>query len=1192
MAAPYITPKQSFKATLGTYFSASIQYTGDLPMTWTAINLPDGLEIDPAIGVIRGLPTTKQKQSALIIASNAEGTSTAVVSFRVNSTPAPNVLVYAYPKVGYADVTPFKFTTNIGSTLSAYSLLWNFGDGSISNESDPSHIFYQPGDYNVVLTAYTAATSVSVSTLIKARLLINESVYFSLVPPPTYAGHVTRRPFEVSFTSSSKGPHYIDLGAQFSRSYENQNPENKWSFLRPEWRFLDLDGNPIQYVTPEETEIYANDLGEVSGSTDNYFVGVSGTAKFYFVDDIYNFDLELTDQAYTTVIATLRTSGIKSFNDGFNTDETLPGYANSLASAAIPVPVLCRVPDNVKITENGVRNFSNPRWPTAIHPVVISTNYVGSLPTSDVTDYEDTIYRKEYSFCKSIPLSGSTVAVSATFVGASATFIPTPSKFVWTDSTGYKTPGYYKGYFKINQVSALNVTLTGSVSFAIPALSSNYYNPYLWISNPEAGRFNIAKYTWNKNISAITSPNLHIAYVYGFEMPIIQDVNFEQSAMALSGFHGINSIAALPYPDIQAWALDSEMNFLYRINSFGDILCSVDINKIISDNNLGFVVDTQLSPNEIVLDKDKNIWMTLYDSVSTLKFDKYGNFITAFNPLTSINYILPPNMSLEWYGDNSYYDYSEGVNSTNNALTAVDQNYVEPTGIDVDSNNNVWVTYSSYASGLLIKYDKSGNILYTNTYPLCSCPQQVLVDKFDNVWVALSDNIYSTNNGALEKRSSTGSLSFTIKDINGINHINIDPNQNIWFTHSYSYVSCVTQTGTISYTVNTASFDGNTKPPAWFNPNQNTDDTALEGIACDHRGRVYVLNSVENKVYVIDGNTKQYLNKFQINPQGFTYITKGPFSPTIAQYNIWNKSLQAKGDWSGFRWMNKYATTLPGFSASANSKTITITGKSVPMNFVTHEEFDVFKFNEGFDLSNQMKSLAHIPSLRESTVLFDNVLGSIYGKYPFDHNDLGVETYEKIANFVENTADIDSCNIDQLYDLAQKVGMNPDDYRFTFPNEIERIINFTSINQSRVFGAKSLSQDAFKRVNSQQKYNIGNKINSLCYQVTAGIPVILRDRSINDYRLIPTGTLYTLSAYPLNALAASIGLTDTNWPSYYEFYEFVPSFDLKQTDGIIDWSNKQTTLNRNLSGSYYWLGSEQFIDKQLSYQLYKGLNLI
>jgi hypothetical protein len=105
------------------------------------------------------------------------------------------------------------------------------------------------------------------------------------------------------------------------------------------------------------------------------------------------------------------------------------------------------------------------------------------------------------------------------------------------------------------------------------------------------------------------------------------------------------------------------------------------------------------------------------------------------------------------------------------------------------------------------------------------------------------------------------------------------------------------------------------------------------------------------------------------------------------------------------------------------------------------------------------------------------------------------------------------------------------------------------------------------------------------------MPVILKDKTINKYRLIPTGEIFLNTTYNLYDLANFIGL-DENWNQYYEFYKFIPSYDMKQMEGFIDWENSQTTINQNLSTSDFWIGSEGFIETEFSYELYKGLGFI
>jgi PKD repeat protein len=1195
MAAPSIPSKQSFNIIVGTYFSDIISYSGTGPFTWLAVGLPDGLSIDINSGFISGTPTVIGNRSAYILLTNPEGNFATVVDFTIKEDKQNALSFSISPQIGYSKVTPYQFTTNVSQTLSSYSLLWSFGDGSISNEINPVHIYNLPGKYPITLNAYVSAGVISLSSILNVKLLMNESIYFEYVPPPTFAGHFNRYPFRVEYTSSKEGPHYIDIGSQFSRSYQAQIPANKWSFLRPQWRFLDINGNPIDILIPSETPIYCNELGVVDHDPSGLMVGVTGAAEFYFVDDIYNFDLFLKDQPYTTIIATLRTSGIRSFNDSFNLSDDLPSYSNSLATVATPYIFMYRTPDILRISENGIREHANPRWQEAEQPLIVAADY--SEPYPEPFEWDDDsngikLYDREKAFAHYIPLSGS-ISLSLGATGISARFTPEPTQFQWIDSTGYKTPGYYKGSFFTNTVSSLNAIITASAMFNPPALSAQYLNPVLWISNPEAGRMATAQYNYNASLSAaITTPNLNIVQVHNFGMPIINQVDFVKDPMALSGIHGIYSIAAMPFPDYHAWALDSELNYLYRLTTSGDILCAIDVNQVVYDNQLGFLSPDQVSPASIVLDSKQNIWMTLHDTVSTLKFDRWGNFLFATTPLSSTGYLFPPapNIAGPWYAQNAYYDYEESADYDWNRLNDVDLNFVEPNCVDTDSKDNAWVTYSHYASGYLVKYNSQGGMIYSHTYPVRSCPQQIVVDNKDNIWIALSNNIWDATQCTLEKRSSTGQLLSSVSPIRGLNHLTIDSNQNPWFTYSYSWIGTVDEdTGTI-YTINLSGSNQTTNAADWLDPNYGNDETALEGIACDLKGRVYVINSIENQVYVIDGHQRKFLNKFFINPQGFTFYLEDQSSPTVMSASLWNKSLQASGDWSGLKWVNKYGSiSLPFYKG--DTFTVQITGQSKYLNFIKHEDYDIFKFNEDFDMAGQMKSLAFIPALNESNNLFENFLGSIYGTYPFKHNDLGIQTYEKIANYVSNHSDIDYCNINQLYDMAAEIGMDSDDFRLNFPPNIQRLVDYASINQSRLFGSRSLSQDAFINANNQSISNKGKVILSPDYVITAGTPVILKDKSLNKYRIIQTGEIYDNTSYSLYNLIVFLGLGDS-WNEYYEFYEFVPSYDSKQVAGLIDWDNPQTTIIENLSTANFWFGEEQFLDLEFSYELYKGLGFI
>ncbi len=59
----------------------------------------------------------------------------------------PNVC--AQPLAGNAPLT-LTFT-NLSTDATAY--LWDFGDGTTSNQENPTHIYATPGEYNVSLAA-------------------------------------------------------------------------------------------------------------------------------------------------------------------------------------------------------------------------------------------------------------------------------------------------------------------------------------------------------------------------------------------------------------------------------------------------------------------------------------------------------------------------------------------------------------------------------------------------------------------------------------------------------------------------------------------------------------------------------------------------------------------------------------------------------------------------------------------------------------------------------------------------------------------------------------------------------------------------------------------------------------------------------------------------------------------------------
>ena len=1603
---PYIERNQIINFEQGTWRTKKINISGTPVIKCIAYGLPEGLYILDN-GVVQGTPTSYTNRSAFIVATNDYGSDSAIVNFEIEKIP--NDISYTIsPPYGYAKSTEYAFVSNAVESLpNSYQFKWNFGDGEYSQEYSPKHSYELPGTYYPTLDIhYNETLFMSITSKVDVHMLINESVYFDYVPPPCFSGHLNRHPFKLIFTSSVEGPHYIDLAAQYSRSYEHQSPVNKWSFLRPEWRFLDLDGNIIDHVTPNETKLYANEVGKLNHNGDGLFVGVTGFVEFYFVDDMHNFDLTVNDYPYSTVIATLRTSGIKAVTDSTNINENIPGYANSLATTATPYMTLLRVPDYLRISENGIRDYINPRWANAEQPIITYLNF--KYPYPDPYRWEDggqgiKLFSPESIFSHAFPISsGEVLPIELGVTNVNGfDFNPKPTEFKYEDDDGYRVGGYYKGSFRVDTVESLKSSVTGSTTIAVETLSAQFYNPTIWVSNPEAGMMTTAQYIRTPSMSAIATPNQEIAINTNFFMPIQTKVDFEKDPMALTGFHGIHSIAATQFPEYHAWALDSELNALYRLTTQGKMLCAILLNDMVSANNLGFLVDKQVSPCTMVLDSEQNIWITLHDTVSTLKLDRWGNFLFAINPYTAIEYSFPnskPDVEDILYSQHSYYeeaptykratstpiygsnindqfgysvsingegdifavsspgDDANGINSgcvrvysrsgnditqlgndiqgttasghsislnvsgnviaigspfedsngtssgsvdiyswdtslsawspkgvsingeaandsfgtsvsinavgdivaigapynddiandsgsvevhqwtgtswvqmgsditalsarellgvsvsinavgdivaigapTNNdeygsvkiykwdslvsdwiqlgndiisdnkeaqfggsvsindagtivaigahkdnngygsvsvynwngisweqlgddivgeyengsfgfavSLNArgnavaigsstydgvgsvsiyrwmgiyltdnsshwskyshaggihqeIEKNsddywfgssvslnsvgdfvligssqtkepisgytkgaaylytteleltdgwisglpqglpnilndidirpFVEPNFIDSDSEDNVWISYSNFLSGYVMKYNKDGNLLYSNSYPLCASPQHLVVDSKDNVWISVTNNIWDSKTCFLEKRSSNGNLLSSFGPIRGLNYVTLDLHENPWFTYSFSWIGSIdNNTGEI-FTTDLSGTNEIVHAADWFDPNVNTDETALEGIACDMRNRIFVINSYENQIYVVDADTKKTIDRFYLNPQGFGYYIDNQQGKQYMMANIWNKSLQACGDWTGLRWFNKYKHKLPYFSDS--TLIINLTGESRELSFPRRENYELFKKNENFKLADRIKDMVNVPTLAESRLLLDDVLPTLFGKYPYEHDQLGVLTFEKISNFLENNADIDTCEIQNIYSLADELGINMEKYNLSFPVSLKRIMDYISINQSRLFGAYSVQNDYFSEYNTQLELNLGTQIDSETYSISAGNRIIVKDKSLNKYKILETGLISGNNVYPLRDLMDYIGLEEYTINNFYEFYEYVPMYDDKQLEGVIDWNHPQTTLNRQLSTNKFWIEDESIVDMHISYDLYKGLGLI
>lgn len=997
----------------------------------------------------------------------------------------PADIIFQSESIEFFAKIPIEFIASINYGVSAKEISWQFDKDNFSSSQISYHTFSEPGEYQIKLVVYFEDGYVySTSRTISVSYLINQAIKFDYVPPPTFAGYYNKHPFKVSITSPFVTDHYIHLEALFSKSLSPDNPQHKWSFLKPQWRFLDLNGNLITQIKTENYILSANESGslDLNGS---YMVGVSGFAEFFFIDDIPNTDLVETSAPYSTIIATLETKESDSFN--------IPKIFNSTAVAQHPYAVLWKTPDYLKITENGIRQHSNPRWCNVNVPIIVNAAYKGGNNL-----YEEGIgtlpFSSNLAFCKSFPVSDevSDILIESSNFN-SINFSPSAVQFSRLDLDDNLTPGYFKGHFSSPSEQLLNVTLSAVADIYVPSLSSNHYNPYIWLSN------------LNNNSVICTQYFNHL----GLDQNILP-ISFNSITLGdTNSACDISSIAALPSPYYQSLVLDSTNNKLYRVSSHGEILQTIDIEQIILENDPTSESTKAVNFN---LDGNLNVFLPIENTQSILKISNTGNFVS---------FISMQNHSVSGNFDISF--------------------------LETDPQNNLHTILEYGYNSILIKTDQNNNLIYQKVYSGDNITN-LLCDRDNNSWMSLFDGVSSS---AIEKLNSSGVLLSSFSVNGSVSDMTLDINQNLWFIRNQKYVNVLDNTlSTINQVLSSSGILSNIC--------SNTNDTG------------FVLNKNLNQILVIKQSTQELVNNFILNPV------------LSADYLISN------GDWSGFEWKNKFGSNyLKDFNTDSYYLTISGVSKSLDFYVDTKNSFEVFKHNENYDLAENLKSFAFIPSLQENSGLFDKYLPAIFGSYPFSHDDLGVNLYEKISNYISNSKDIDTCDIDQLYDIASMLDLDSQDFHLNYPETIARLMNLGSINVSRLWGA----DDAGCFVFSGYDTNKGDYIDNPDTLVSVGQKLVLKIISLNKYKVIQTYSINNYHVYTLNTLANSLNLGE-DWRNYYEFYYYKNLESPEQLEGVIDWNNPQTTISRDLSSSKNWLTDEGLLETMLTYELYKGLNLL
>jgi hypothetical protein len=313
--------------------------------------------------------------------------------------------------------------------------------------------------------------------------------------------------------------------------------------------------------------------------------------------------------------------------------------------------------------------------------------------------------------------------------------------------------------------------------------------------------------------------------------------------------------------------------------------------------------------------------------------------------------------------------------------------------------------------------------------------------------------------------------------------------------------------------------------------------------------------------------------------------------------------------------------------SSNNSLGASLTGQSTKFNVLgtqnrintddplfsyTEQTFPALaKQGEDVDMLQNYKDLRFQELFLDQINLFDNFLGSIVGTISSDQTSIGKKVYEKISNFVDNHGNITKCDLPQLISMLQSVDEQNvlfEKANFNYPTELKRLINLLSINHSRLFGTTNkFNKDFYNYGNSLQGKNLGNKITTLTYTITAGTPIVALERYSGKFKLLNTQvplSAASLSAsdttYPLSAYSADWGwylilnnsFQATDLDKFYTFFEFKTNTNPEIEESVINFDDGNTTLAHTTSSYPNWVATNGTMESVIAYTITRGLNLV
>ena len=1081
-------------------------------------------------------------------------------------------------------ITPFTFVPvfddGLSKRYSKQNILWDFGDGTTSDSITAVHHFKLPGWYNVkcyILGEEGAVYQDSFSQNILVKDYITDTLVVSGLEYKTESG--LRYPFIINrfnswqaYESLSSVGYTINLNvvgnvAQILDSEKYK--KDKWGHLKPYAKFESSVYNTVTNkfeITPVNSIITDKDKDHkfyVKKSGKNIvfcdkndegscFAGTSGSKLVYYTDDIPKQDEFNNIITQSTIFVSFDRTKFKDYNTIYNKyPENEYAVLNGIFDFNLPSILVEQLfPYENVISSNGIDDDNNQNrlhtfdiYPEKFTgqkiPFVVRLKESSGLPSKYNPLLELTLNPVLTNGKVYLELRDSDNDKVTEGVTISADFGVLSSE---------KNGGYFKGYL-ISDRELKNVYI---YSESLPMLIERYLinTRYNIIPEPQADVIHNVIVTRTNKTRTVKDTLVTVPQLTGIYSVC---VTCERTKAGPT--------------DWKVWLVDADREKLLKVNP--DIIVDNKM-KVICDN---FGLPENSSPSNIASDEFGNVWVTLYDSISTIRINDSSN---------KIDRVIVPSIV------NDVIDY---------------ENTVTPACVDTDYLNNVWVSYSNQLSSFIEKYDSRGNFLSHFALLDGYQPTEIITDLNLNVWGILKDNVttnmaLSSKNDKIFKINHSDSSVLYYEASGSLWNITLDVKNNIWVTKNIKEVI------TFNTKFNTLSTFKLNSPTLEYDQNYISD---LEGITC----------TTDNTILIID-NTNKLIHYFDADVVQFGYNTNYvSLNPVTLNSNRIQDKVNGYGDWNGFKYINKFQHVYP-------NRQIKLTGKSNVFNIFDSSkgQYDIRKINENFDPIAQLNTYKFQDYLLDKGDSLFKMIGTTIGTLTSNPNELGKLIYEKISNFTDNIANVDTCNIKALKSMYEML----DEYFYTFgnsnveyPAELTRLVDLFSINYSKLKGSRNKFAENF---NNRGYYNDkilenggkpiygvnkGKELDLFTSVLTAGKSIIAYEKYSEQYTLINT-SLSASSMYLeyIDPVIKTYALSSYNpywgWrlvlpddynvkfvPRYYSFYEYISGYDNTQTDGLINWADKNTTITENVETYSEW---DEIRKNIINYTLAKGLGII